>query len=405
MKFVLVTGCPRSGTTAVASWLLSAPGVSGTSESRRTIACRAMLRTAKRFWCFDPMAPLMATDRATSLEMVKQVARDGSLRMYGVAPDHDGTLVDKEPLEPVAFPEEDYAEYLQDVLDIWDAKLVCMVRNPIDTIASMMRRKWGYSIRDGKPRDLALHECIRTWKKATRAIIRMKVVAPETTRLQTYESLTAYPELQSEEICSFAGLSLPDFLPRASLHGEFDLHVVQETAWERQVLTSYDDRPKTTPLVVLLTGEPGTGKTTIANEAAKFLGPDRMRVVVLDGDDMRRRLWPELGYDVAGRAESTRRAMALATSVAAAGAVVLVAMVAPHEDVRVKACEAASRAGIPVRIARVTAPREVRLNRKPDVPGANVHGFAYEEPSAPNVVIDSGTTSLLDSVELVLKLL
>jgi adenylylsulfate kinase len=405
MKLVLVTGCPRSGTTAVASWLLSAPGAVGAIETRRTIAARSIWRTSKRFWCFDPMAPLMALQRATNPELVRQIAREAALRMYGVSQDHDGVLIDKEPLEPVAFPQEDYAEYLQDVRDLWDAQLVCMVRNPIDTIASMMRRLWGYSAKDQEPHELALRDCIRVWKKATRAVIRAKVVAPAETRIQTYEALCSHPEIETQKMMAATGLILHPFLPRQSNHGPFDPHVVEETAWERQILTCYDGRPLASPRVVLLTGEPGVGKTSIAKEVAATLNPDRTRVVVLDGDDMRRRLWPELPYDVPGRAESTRRALALATSVSAAGAVVLVSMVAPHEEVRRKACEEASRAGVTTRIVRVTAPEEVRLNRRPRVAGADVHDFAYEEPSAPNAVIDSGTTNIAEAAALVLKLI
>jgi adenylylsulfate kinase-like enzyme len=126
------------------------------------------------------------------------------------------------------------------------------------------------------------------------------------------------------------------------------------------------------------------------------------RVVVLDGDELRERLWPDLKYDPDGRVKSMRRAIALAENVARAGAVVILAMVAPYEKERRDAQDRAACAGIPFHVVRVKASRELRLERRPD---EKVHQVAYEEPVSPALTIDTGRGDVSDAACSVLKLL
>jgi len=402
MKFILVTGCPRSGTTAVGSWLSTQSGVRGVNESRRTVAIHAMMQEARRFACFYPSNGLV--DNFTDPTVLREAARAAALRLYGAS--EDDVVVDKEPLEKIALPKEDYSAYLHDVRDVLDAKLVCMIRNPIDTVASMKKRGWGYSLRKGDVHQMSAHECIATWKRATRAVLRMSLLEPESTHIQPYEELCADPARATEVLRGVTGLPLTEFKPRESHHGEFDAQIIEWTAWDRQLLMTYDDRAKVPPQIALLTGEPGVGKTSIARSVAAALDPESKRVVVLDGDDMRRRLWPELGYDVEARAESVRRAFKLATRVASNGAVVLVSMVAPSEEARLRAGEQAARAGISFRVVRVKSPPDVRKQRSAEAKKPEkVHDVVYEEPSAPNVVIDTSTVPFNRAIEDVLTLL
>lgn len=138
---------------------------------------------------------------------------------------------------------------------------------------------------------------------------------------------------------------------------------------------------------MLLTGEPGVGKTTLARKISKCLGDDVDRVVVLDGDELRGKLWPELGYSLEDRQVATRRAGRLAVDVAGRGAYVVIAMVAPSETARQDVRELASRAGVPFKLVRMKAPTPERLARKEGVD--LLSPVVYEEPVVADYVVDT----------------
>ncbi|GAC1410923.1 MAG: adenylyl-sulfate kinase [Candidatus Velthaea sp.] len=81
--------------------------------------------------------------------------------------------------------------------------------------------------------------------------------------------------------------------------------------------------------IVWLTGLSGAGKTTIARAVERALFERGAAVSVLDGDELRGRLNEDLGFSEADRAQSVRRAAAVADLLAKAGGVVLVALIAP----------------------------------------------------------------------------
>lgn len=143
------------------------------------------------------------------------------------------------------------------------------------------------------------------------------------------------------------------------------------------------------------TGPPAAGKTTLARAVADRLAARGCAAVVLDADDLRSELWPELGYDARGRDENTRRLAALAARVNAGGSPALVAAVAPARAHRDRA------RGLIPRFAEVhvTAPPALLRARDPkglyaraaagaavDVPGVHIE---YEPPHAPEVALDT----------------
>lgn len=80
-------------------------------------------------------------------------------------------------------------------------------------------------------------------------------------------------------------------------------------------------------MIVWFTGQPGAGKTTLA-QALKASG---LVAHVVDGDDLRK-LMPNPGYDEAGRRQNIDRAQAIAAYLSPVG--VAVAVVAPYRDQR-----------------------------------------------------------------------
>lgn len=87
-----------------------------------------------------------------------------------------------------------------------------------------------------------------------------------------------------------------------------------------------------------LTGLSGAGKSTVANIVAHELNEySSMATALLDADDIRPKLWPELGYSEEDRAENVRRFARLAHSLNTRGITTLVAVIAPTEAMRAEA--------------------------------------------------------------------
>jgi adenylyl-sulfate kinase len=87
-------------------------------------------------------------------------------------------------------------------------------------------------------------------------------------------------------------------------------------------------------VVIWLTGLPCSGKSTLSEELARRFVARGRRVQVLDGDVIRRALWPELGFSREDRDANVRRAGFLAELFVEHGLVVIVALVSPYASAR-----------------------------------------------------------------------
>ena len=88
------------------------------------------------------------------------------------------------------------------------------------------------------------------------------------------------------------------------------------------------------PCVLWFTGLSASGKSTIANLAAKMLHAGGKHVYILDGDNLRHGLNQDLGFTEADRAENIRRASEVAKVLVDAGLIVLAAFISPYRDDR-----------------------------------------------------------------------
>lgn len=79
-----------------------------------------------------------------------------------------------------------------------------------------------------------------------------------------------------------------------------------------------------------ITGLPAAGKTTLGRALARELEAQARPVSLLDGDDLRRGVCADLGFDREGRRENARRTASLAAAGAQAGSIVVVALVSPY---------------------------------------------------------------------------
>ncbi|MCC6333700.1 MAG: adenylyl-sulfate kinase [Myxococcales bacterium] len=82
------------------------------------------------------------------------------------------------------------------------------------------------------------------------------------------------------------------------------------------------------------TGLPSAGKTTLATAVREALRAKGARVLLLDGDEVRRTLSADLGFDAASRDENVRRCAAVASLATASDVFSLVALVSPRREAR-----------------------------------------------------------------------
>lgn len=93
-------------------------------------------------------------------------------------------------------------------------------------------------------------------------------------------------------------------------------------------------RHRSTGLTVWLTGLSGAGKSTLAREFAQQLRASGRPVEILDGDELRLHLSPDLGFTPDDRNAHVRRVTFLARLLARNGVVVLVPVIAPFATIR-----------------------------------------------------------------------
>lgn len=165
--------------------------------------------------------------------------------------------------------------------------------------------------------------------------------------------------------------------------------------------------------VLWFTGLSGAGKSTLAHAVEEELHQRGCRTFVLDGDNVRHGLSSNLGFSDEDRRENIRRIGEAAKLMVESGVIAMTAFISPfradREGVRnlfphgdfmeiycrasLEVCEARDVKGL-YKKARAG---EIKNYTGIDSP--------YEEPVAPDLILDTGITSLEASVEAVLKLL
>jgi adenylyl-sulfate kinase len=172
--------------------------------------------------------------------------------------------------------------------------------------------------------------------------------------------------------------------------------------------------PAATPFVLWFTGLPGAGKTTLARLAAAELERRGRHVELLDGDVVRTHLSRDLGYSRADRETNIERIAWVSSRLVRAGAVVVVAAIAPYAGSRRRARELVEQQGAFVEV-HVATPLEECIRRDPKglyaraAAGevANVTGFddPYETPEAPELRVDTTGAAPAESLAEVLETL
>jgi adenylylsulfate kinase len=157
--------------------------------------------------------------------------------------------------------------------------------------------------------------------------------------------------------------------------------------------------PSASGVTVWLTGLPSAGKSTIAGALAGLLRRDGREVEVLDGDEVRAHLSPDLGFAKEDRNENVRRIGWLAERLAAHGVAVLIPVIAPYADGRDLVRRRHTDRGLRYFEVHVDTPVEVCAARDPkglyarqargELRGLTGVDDPYEIPTNPDLRMDT----------------
>jgi len=161
--------------------------------------------------------------------------------------------------------------------------------------------------------------------------------------------------------------------------------------------------------VVWLTGLPGAGKTTIARELEPKLRKMEWPVEVLDGDELRQNLSKGLGFSREDRETHLRRAAFVAKLLSRNGVAVIAAFISPYRNVRDYARKETTN------FLEIYVKCSVQTCAKRDPKGLYKKASAgeikdltgpqdlYEEPTTPDLIVDTEKLNLAESVDAVIK--
>lgn len=162
--------------------------------------------------------------------------------------------------------------------------------------------------------------------------------------------------------------------------------------------------------VLWFTGLSGSGKSTLATELQKRLFDKGWQVFVLDGDNMRQGLCADLGFSPDDRSENIRRVGEVAALFAKAGMIVISAFISPYREDRRRVRAMAAEyfhtvhlsAGVEVCETRDVKGlyKKARAGKIPEFTGVSA---PYETPENPELVLDTGSLSIDESVDRLLE--
>lgn len=189
----------------------------------------------------------------------------------------------------------------------------------------------------------------------------------------------------------------------------FSLRRAQNVHWQASDIDrqAHAAQKNQKPRVLWFTGLSGSGKSTIANALEKRLYQDGQHSFLLDGDNVRHGLNKDLGFTNAARVENIRRVGEVAKLMTDAGLIVLTAFISPFQAEREMV-----RNMLPEgEFIEIFVDTPLAVAEQRDVKGlykkaraGDLKNFTgidspYEAPSAPEIHIDTNTTSVEQAVD------
>ncbi|MGA7860298.1 MAG: adenylyl-sulfate kinase [Thermoplasmata archaeon] len=160
---------------------------------------------------------------------------------------------------------------------------------------------------------------------------------------------------------------------------------------------------------IWLTGLPSAGKTTIARELTPTLRARGWYAELLDGDEIRKGLSADLGFDRVSRETHAGRVAFVAKLLARNGAIPLVALISPYRSSRAKARTEIGR------FVEVYVNTPLAVCEQRDVKGLYKRARAgeikdmtgvddpYEPPETADIVVDAVGLSAHESAEFIIR--
>lgn len=166
-------------------------------------------------------------------------------------------------------------------------------------------------------------------------------------------------------------------------------------------------------VILWFTGLSGSGKSTLARHVENALAERGHLAYVLDGDNIRHGLNKNLGFTPEDRKENIRRIGEVSRLFADAGIITMAAFISPYQEDRDRIRGLVEEGEfveiyvkVPLEVAEKRDPKGLyKKARSGEIDNFTGINAPYEEPENPDIVIETGSTELKESVQTILRYL